>query len=312
MNKKQILILGSGRSAYSLIEYLSERSSINNSELLVVDKIAAETIKNLDANNVKTSDGDLTDRDFRQDLVRNCDIVISMLPVRFHVMIAEDCIAFGKNMVTASYVTKEMDLLHDDAKKAGVTLLNEVGLDPGIDHMSAMKIIHEIQESGSKLLAFESFTGGVLATEFEEGNPWKYKFTWNPRNVVLASAGGAVKFLDHGMYKHIPYQRVFRRTELIDMDKYGRFEGYANRDSLKYKELYGLHNVQTMFRGTFRRPGFSKAWNVFVQLGATDDSYIMEDSENLTHRSFINSFLKYHPTDSVELKTNAVFEISSG
>ena len=173
---------------------------------------------------------------------------------------------------------------------------------PGIDHMSAMKIIDELKDTGGDLTGFESFTGGLLAPESEEDNPWKYKFTWNPRNVVLASSGGAVKFLDHGSLKYIPYHRVFRRTEMINLEEHGRFEGYANRDSLKYRELYGLASVQTMFRGTFRRPGFCKAWDVFVQLGITDDSYELEGVEEMTHRSFINSFLRHHLTDSVELK----------
>ena len=302
MKVKEILILGAGRSAFSLIEYLAERSDENKTEVVVVDRSATQIVKKLKVKNVLALDRDITDRDERQRLIKKSDMVVSMLPARFHLMVAEDCLHFGKDMVTASYAGPDMEAFHDKAVKEGITLLNEVGLDPGIDHMSAMKIIDKIQESGGKIKAFESFTGGLLAPESEEGNPWKYKFTWNPRNVVIASSGGAVKFLDHGMFKFIPYHRVFRRTELINLDKYGRFEGYANRDSLKYRELYGLHNVETMYRGTLRRPGFCKAWDLFVQLGATDDSYVMEDSENLTFRSFINSFLKYHPTDSVELK----------
>ena len=302
MSKKRILILGAGRSAYSLIEFWSANAKKNDVEVVVIDKDAKGTVKNLDAKNVKVVNGDLTDRDYRQDRIKESDIVISMLPVRFHLMVAEDCVHFKKHMVTASYASEDMESLHEEAREAGITIMNEVGLDPGIDHMSALKIIDEIRDSGAELLGFESFAGGLLAPEFEEDNPWQYKFTWNPRNVVLASSGSAVKFLDHGAYKYIPYHKVFRRTELINLDKYGRFEGYANRDSLKYKKLYGLDNVKTMYRGTFRRPGFCKAWDIFVQLGMTDDSYTMENSEELTYRMFLNSFLKYHPTDSVELK----------
>jgi len=155
---------------------------------------------------------------------------------------------------------------------------------------------------GGQIKAFESFTGGILTPENEEDNPWKYKVSWNPRNVVMAGSGGAVKFIDHGMYKYIPYHRLFRRTEIMDLQQYGKFEGYANRDSLEYQKLYGLENVETMYRGTLRRPGFCKTWDLFVQIGATDDSYEMENVDKLTFRAFINSFLKYHPTDSVELK----------
>ena len=135
-----------------------------------------------------------------------------------------------------------------------------------------------------------------------DNNPWNYKFSWNPRNVVLAGQGGAVKFKQEGTYKYIPYHKLFRRTELINIEGYGKFEGYANRDSLKYREVYGLEDIQTMYRGTLRRPGFCRAWDVFVQLGATDDSYVLENSEDLTFRQFINLFLPYNPTDSVELK----------
>ncbi|MBA3901381.1 MAG: saccharopine dehydrogenase, partial [Bacteroidetes bacterium] len=187
------------------------------------------------------------------------------------------------------------------AKQAGVLLLNEIGVDPGIDHMSAMKIIDEIREKGGKVTAFESFTGGLLAPESEKDNPWKYKLSWNPRNIVLAGQG-TVKFIQENKYKYIPYTKVFRRTEIVEIKDYGKFEGYANRDSLKYREVYGLEDVKTIYRGTFRRPGFCKAWDTFVQLGATDDTYTIEGSENMTYREFINSFLAFHESDSVELK----------
>ena len=167
--------------------------------------------------------------------------------------------------------------------------------------MSAMKLIHHLKEQGAVIEGFESFTGGLIAPE-SDNNPWHYKFTWNPRNVILAGQGGAVKFLHNGRYKYIPYHKLFDRTEIIHIDGYGDFEGYANRDSLKYIDLYGLQGVKTMYRGTFRRPPFCKAWHVLAQIGATDDSYVMEDSENMTYRDFINTFLKYREKDSVEIK----------
>jgi saccharopine dehydrogenase (NAD+, L-glutamate forming) len=190
--------------------------------------------------------------------------------------------------------------LDKEAKNAGILLLNEIGLDPGLDHRSSMKIIDETRGSGGNIKSFESFTGGLVAPGFDN-NPWNYKFTWNPRNVVLAGQGG-VKFIQESRYKYIPYHKVFTRTEKLTIPEYGAFEGYANRDSLKYREIYGLQDIPTLYRGTLRRPGFCKAWDMFIQLGATDDSYIMENTENLTHREFINSFLFYHPGDSVELK----------
>ncbi|MGB6035177.1 MAG: saccharopine dehydrogenase C-terminal domain-containing protein, partial [Cryomorphaceae bacterium] len=145
------------------------------------------------------------------------------------------------------------------------------------------------------------FTGGLVAPE-SDNNPWNYKFTWNPRNVVLAGQGGAVKFKHNGQFKYIPYQRLFRRTEIIEIPEYGRFEGYANRDSLNYRKTYGLEGIPTIYRGTLRRVGFGRAWNIFVLMGMTDDSYTMEGSANMTHREFTNSFLAYNQHDSVELK----------
>src|SRR5690606_38038554 len=131
---------------------------------------------------------------------------------------------------------------------------------------------------------------------------WNYKVSWAAQNVVMAGSGGAAKFIQEGKYKYIPYQRLFRRTEFFEVEGYGRFEGYANRDSLKYRSVYGLDDVRTLYRGTIRRVGFSRAWNVFVQLGMTDDSYVIDNSETISYRDFTNLFLPYHPTDSVEIK----------
>jgi saccharopine dehydrogenase-like NADP-dependent oxidoreductase len=224
-----------------------------------------------------------------------------MLPAHMHVPVAVDCISLGKHMLTASYISAEMKALDAQAKEAGVILINEIGVDPGIDHLSAKKVLDEIKEAGGEMLLFESFTGGLVAPEYDD-NPWNYKFTWNPRNVVLAGSAGAVKFIQEGKYKYIPYHQLFRRTEIISIEGYGRFEGYANRDSLSYRDVYGLQDIPTIYRGTFRRPGFCRAWDIFVKLGMTDDSYQLELSEDMTYRDFTNIFLGYNPMDSVELK----------
>jgi saccharopine dehydrogenase (NAD+, L-glutamate forming) len=167
--------------------------------------------------------------------------------------------------------------------------------------MSAKKLIDQVKAKGGEVKGFESYTGGLVAPESDD-NPWNYKFTWNPRNVVLAGQGGTAKFIKEGKYKYIPYHKLFRRTEIIDVPGFGKFEGYPNRDSLKYRSIYELDDISTMYRGTLRKVGFCRAWNIFVQLGATDDSYIVEGSETMTNREFINSFLKFNTYDSVELK----------
>lgn len=225
-----------------------------------------------------------------------------------HINVAHDCIEFEKHFITASYVSNELRALDEEAKKKGLVFMNEIGLDPGIDHMSAMEVIDRIRDAGGKMLLFESFAGGLVAPE-SDTNLWNYKFTWNPRNVVLAGQGGVAKFIQEGTYKYIPYQKLFRRTEFMDIEGYGTFEAYANRDSLKYREAYGLENALTLFRGTMRRVGFSKAWQMFVILGMTDDSYTIENSEGMSYREFVNLFLPYSPTDSVELKMRHYLKI---
>ncbi|MBT8328028.1 MAG: saccharopine dehydrogenase NADP-binding domain-containing protein [Bacteroidia bacterium] len=298
---KKIVVFGAGLSATYLIKYLEEKAVTNNWEIWVADRDLDLVNRKCNSNATKKLEIDITNEVEVKELLTDTSLVVSMLPAFLHIKIATTCLELSINLATASYLSKELIQLNDEVKAKGLTFLNECGLDPGIDHLSAMKLMDGIRFSGGEITEFESFTGGLIAPECED-NPWKYKFTWNPRNVILAGSGGAVKFIHNGKYKYVPYHKVFRRTEIVAIDNYGKFEGYANRDSLRYRETYGLENVKTMYRGTFRRPGFSRAWNCFIQLGATDDTYVLEDSENMTHRDFINTFLAYHPTDSVELK----------
>lgn len=299
---RNILIIGAGRSSSSLIKYLLDKSDEEDLFLIIgdVDIKAAAFLINKHPN-AKAVVLDVFNEKQRREFVQNADIVVSMLPARYHIEVARDCLEFGKNMVTASYISDEMLSLDTKVKSKELVFMNEIGLDPGIDHMSAMQVIDRIREKGGKMLLFESFCGGLVAPE-SDNNLWNYKFTWNPRNVVLAGQGGAAEFIQEGKYKYIPYHRLFRRTEFLNVDGYGRFEGYANRNSLKYREVYGLEDVLTIYRGTIRRVGFSKAWNMFVQLGMTDDSYRLQDTETMSYRDFVNLFLPYSPTDTVELK----------
>lgn len=300
---KKILIIGAGRSASSLIKYLLDKSESENLELTIADlSVELAQKKTNNHSRAKAIALDIKNAENRAKAIQNADLVISMLPAFMHIEVAKDCITFKKHLVTASYISPEMQELDEQAKANNLVFMNEIGLDPGIDHMSAMKVIDEIRAKGGKILLFESFCGGLVAPE-SDTNLWNYKFTWNPRNVVLAGQGGAAKFIQEGKYKYIPYHKLFRRTEFFDVEGYGRFEGYANRDSLKYRSIYGLDDILTLYRGTIRRVGFSRAWNMFVQLGMTDDSYIMEGSETMSYREFLNSFLPFSLTDSVELKT---------
>jgi len=306
---RNILIIGAGRSASSLIQYLLNKSKAEHLQLTIAD-LSLEMAQKKTQNNPNAVAIELNIQNIndRQREIKKADLVISMLPAHMHIEVAKDCITYEKHLVTASYVSPAMQELDAQAQEKGLVFMNEIGLDPGIDHMSAMKVIDLIREKGGKMILFESFCGGLVAPQ-SDTNLWNYKFTWNPRNVVLAGQGGVSKFIQEGKYKYIPYNKLFRRTEFLEVEGFGRFEGYANRDSLKYRSIYGLDDVLTMYRGTLRRIGYSKAWDMLVQLGMTDDSYAMEDSENMTYREFTNAFLAYHPTDSVELKLKHYLKI---
>ena len=298
---KKILVIGSGRSAVTLIKYLLDNAEGNNWQVTVAD-FSEELAKVAVANHSsgKAIFFNVTDDKQRQTEIENTDIVISMLPASMHIVVAEDCVRLCKNLVTASYVSKEIFALDEKAKNAGIILLNEIGLDPGIDHMSAMQVIDSIKENGGELTSFKSFCGGLVHPDYDT-NPWHYKFTWNPRNVVLAGQGTA-QYIKHGRYKYIPYHKLFERTEQMNILDAGEFEGYANRDSLNYRKAYGLEKIPTLFRGTLRRKGFCKSWNMFVQLGMTDDTYKVENVENMTYREFINLFFPFNNKMSVEKK----------
>jgi saccharopine dehydrogenase-like NADP-dependent oxidoreductase len=306
---RNILIIGAGRSASSLIEYLLNKAESENLHITIADLSAELAMRKTKGHPRATAIAfDIFNESDRKEHISKADIVVSMLPAHLHYEVAKDCIVYKKHMVTASYISPAMLDLDAQVRQNNLVFMNEIGLDPGIDHMSAMKVIDEIRDQGGKIILFESFCGGLVAPE-SDNNLWNYKFTWNPRNVVLAGQGGTAKFIQEGTYKYIPYNKLFRRTEFMEVEGYGRFEGYANRDSLKYRSVYGLDTALTLYRGTLRRVGFSRAWNMFIQLGMTDDSYIMENSERMTYREFTNSFLPYHPTDSVELKLRHILKI---
>ncbi|NOX85194.1 MAG: saccharopine dehydrogenase [Chlorobi bacterium] len=298
---KKILIIGAGLSTSYLIDYLLDNAEKYDWEITVGDiseEMARKKVNGHPRGKAKIFDINDDLESWRS--IAYADVVISMLPAHMHHLVAEKCMDLRKPMLTASYVTDQIKSLEEKAIRAKVPIMMELGLDPGLDHMSAMNVINRIKENGGTINSFYSFTGGLVAPE-SDNNPWNYKFTWNPRNVVLAGSGVS-RFIHNGMYKYIPYHRLFDRVLKRKILNLGEFEIYANRDSLKYREIYDLKDVPSIFRGTIRRPGFCKAWNVFVRLGCTEDDYIIENSENLTYRDFINAYLRYEPTMPVEIK----------
>ena len=215
---REILIIGAGRSASSLIQYLLDKSTTENLAITIADMSIVAAQKYTEGQpNARAILLDVFNQKERQAAVQGADLVISMLPARFHMEVAKDCVTYGKHLVTASYISDEMQALDSKVKAKGLVFMNEIGLDPGIDHMSAMQVIDRIRDKGGKMLLFESFTGGLIAPESDD-NLWNYKFTWNPRNVVVGGQGGAAEFIQEGSYKYIPYNRLFRRTEFLKVE----------------------------------------------------------------------------------------------
>lgn len=294
---RKILILGAGRSASSLIHYLISHADQQEWRLTVADRDAAHAARLVqEGPEVATATAlDAIDPSARHALIAAHDLVISMLPAAMHMDVVRDCLKLKKHVLTPSYVPDAMWPLDAEAKDAGLIVLNELGLDPGIDHMSAMRILDRIRHEGGRMEAFESYCGGLIAPQ-SDTNPWGYKFTWNPRNVVLAGQGGAARYIRDGVVKYLPYHRLFRETVRVNVPGYGGFDGYANRDSLKYRAHYGLEKIPTLVRGTLRKAGYCAAWDVFVQLGCTDDSYTIELPARATWNDFLDAFLPRHPT----------------
>ena len=305
-----ITLFGSGKSTPYLIDYLLDQAPVHGFTLRVIDRAWGFVSPNWrDSPYCELIELEIDQAEARSNYIATSKVVVSMLPAHMHGVIAEDCLTHKVPLATASYVSDQIRAMEPKLREAGITFLFEMGLDPGLDHLSAMELIDDIRARGGVIKLFESFAGGLVAPESDD-NPWRYKFSWNPRNVVLAGQGGAAKFLQEGTFKYIPYHKLFRRIEFMEIEGFGKFEAYPNRDSLSYQKAYGLENVLTLFRGTMRRVGFSKAWNHLVQLGMTDDSYAIEHSQGMSYRAFTNLFLPYSATDRVELKLRHYLNIA--
>ena len=305
---RNILIVGAGKSSPYLIKYLVEKSITENLFINITD-LKIDHLKIYSKNKrCRVSKMNILDDNEREEFIYKNDIVISMLPARLHIILAKSCLKLKKNLLTASYVSEEMKSLNNEIVNNNLIFLNEIGLDPGIDHMSAKKIIDDLQSNAYKITSFKSYTGGLIAPECDN-NSWNYKFTWNPRNVVLAGQGGPAKYIENKKLKYLTYNRLFEETERINIKDYGDFDVYPNRDSIKYRDICGLESVNTMIRGTIRKVGFPKSWNMFVKLGLTDDSFKISNSLGMTYRDFLNCFLPYQKYLSIEDKTKNILNI---
>ncbi|MFK8055527.1 MAG: saccharopine dehydrogenase C-terminal domain-containing protein [Saprospiraceae bacterium] len=290
-----ILIIGAGRSAGALIDYCLTKASELGWRVTVADT-------DLELAKSKVGDNpcgvpawlDVSKVNDRRDLIGRSDIVVSLLPAHLHLEVAHDCIRLRKHLITASYVSKELYRLGDEARNRELIFMGEMGLDPGVDHMSAMRTINELRDAGAKITAFRSYTGGLVAPEFLDNNPWKYKVTWNPRNVVLAGQGTA-HYLEEGRLKCIPYSRLFKSTKKVEVAGLGTLEMYPNRDSLLYRKKYGLENIPTLVRGTFRYPGFCDAWAALVKIGLTDANFPLLADGNMSYHELMDAYAPQEP-----------------
>jgi saccharopine dehydrogenase-like NADP-dependent oxidoreductase len=289
----RLLLLGAGRSASALIQYLLAHAPAEKWFLTVADAQPAHLVPVLAAHSAYTRPVAFEGSNAAQldELVSQADLVISMLPAALHLSVAQACLRHGRHLATASYVSPEVRALHDAAAAAGLVFLMECGLDPGLDHMSAMQTIRDLQSAGARITGFKSYCGGLVAPESEGANPWRYKLSWNPRNVVLAGQGGPVQYLANGELQTIAYDELFSRAEVLAVPGHGHFEGYANRDSLSYQAVYGLPDLQNMLRGTLRRPGYCGAWQVLVTLGLTNDAQHLGNAATLPWQELVASRL---------------------
>lgn len=308
---KTILVIGAGKSTQVLIDYLLKQSQQKDRRVIVADTDINMAEQRVHQHPFGSSIAlDISNEEALIETISRADLVVSMVPAFLHHIVAKQCLRLKKHFFSASYQTPEMVAIAVDVESSGLFFLNECGVDPGIDHMSAMKIIHDCQAKDQKITLFKSFCGGLLSPAFEMDNPWRYKFTWNPRNVVLAGQGVS-RFIRNGKIKYIPYPMLFRRTERVTFRDVGDFDAYPNRDSLQYREIYGIKEIPTLIRGTLRRAGFCKSWDVLVQLGMTDNSFQVDLPGDYTYRMFLNTFLPYDPFHKVEDKLKMMFpEIS--
>ncbi|MET6997207.1 saccharopine dehydrogenase C-terminal domain-containing protein [Chitinophaga defluvii] len=278
---RNILLFGAGKSSTCLIDYLLANAPRQKWHVTVVDHdlmlIKSKTGKSYYATPTAI---DIKDQAARQQLIQDTDLVISLLPPALHIIVAKDCLQFRKNMLTASYIDPEIRKLQKDIQKAGLLFMYEMGLDPGIDHMSAMKLIHSIEKKGGQIFSFKSYCGGLISPSSND-NPWQYKISWNARNIVLAGQSGAV-YREKGKVKELTHEQLFDQSKTIQVPSLGKLAYYPNRDSLTYMEAYKLENIATFMRATLRYPDFCEGWHTLIKLGLTNDTQPVA-TDNLTY-----------------------------
>lgn len=287
---KHIAVFGAGKSSGWLIEYLIAHLSSNQWQLTVADSNAAAAAAHLsDCPSAQASCFNVEEKEPRQQLIRAADLVISLLPPHLHLLVATDCVALGKHLITASYIQPGIKLLEPQARDKGVLLLCEMGLDPGIDHMSAMKVLDRLRGQGARITGFRSYCGGLVAPSNDD-NPWRYKISWNPRNIVLAGKQGA-RFIEDDREQQLAYPELFDPTRRVDIPGLGELSWYPNRDSLAYRDIYRLAEAHSLIRATLRYPCFCAGWRQLVALNFTSEE-LQYDTDGMSLQDFFREHFK--------------------
>ena len=282
---KMILLFGAGKSATVLIDYLLENAISENWKLLVVDADLKLAQSKIGVSQRATAISfDIKNNMEREKYIRQADIVISLLPPFLHIEVAKDCVIHQKNLLTASYVDEDIKKLQPDIEKNKLLFLCEMGLDPGIDHMSAMKLIDDIHAAGGTITSFQSHCGGLVAPESDD-NPWHYKISWNPRNIIMAGKSGA-HFRENGVEKRMAYEEMFTADRLVEIPEIGSLSWYPNRDSLSYASLYGIDDAPTFLRSTLRHPDFMYGWKNIIELKLIDETPQYETTGKTLQEAF--------------------------
>lgn len=286
-----ILVAGAGKSSIYLIEYLLNNASRNKWHVIVADG-SREAIEEKVNNHphAEIAAIDITNATEREPLVMRADIVVSLMPPHLHIHLAKDCLKHKKNLITSSYISPEMKEMDAAVKEAGLMFMCEMGLDPGIDHMTANQIIHSIERVASSITSFKSYCGGLIAP-VSDNNPWHYKFSWNPKNIITAGADGA-HYLQNGKEVNVPYEGIFDNCKKIKVDGLGSLAYYPNRDSLRYLDLYHVPEIKTFIRATLRYPTFCKGWQAVILLQLNDQKDSV-DTSNLSYAGWIKQKTGY-------------------
>jgi len=308
---KTILLFGAGKSATVLIDYLTKNAATEGWKIIIADADLQLAESKIGGSPHATAVAfDINSQVDREKYIRKADIVISLLPPFLHILVAKDCVRYHKHLLTASYLDADIRSLQPEIEKNKLLFLYEMGLDPGIDHMSAMKLIDEILQKGGKITSFISHCGGLVAPESDD-NPWHYKISWNPRNIIMAGKAGA-HFREAGQEVEVPYDQLFSGERMVEIPEIGYLSWYANRDSLSYTSLYGLENTSTFIRTTLRHPDFMYGWRNIIELKLTDETPQYETDGKSLQQVFKEHMDKHGFGEWVNQKLTERFEETKG